>query len=141
MKWVAEKLFEKVLSPLYKRVADALRGVKSFISLLFQGLRKVLQMSFRLIGNIFKGIKAAIIGLGRGYLGILIAIMNSLYFLGKLGDLIFTIIAVAYFFLPLILSYFFYWKSVAVIPSLILSIITVVKGYKRIQSNHERRSQ
>ena len=52
---------------------------------------------------------------------------------GVLGDLVFTPIALAYLSLPLLLSYLFYWKAIAIIPGSILTIILYVKGYKRLK--------
>lgn len=53
---------------------------------------------------------------------------------GRLGDLIFTPIALAYLGLPLILSYLFYWKMVAIVPAGILTTVLCLRGYKVLKS-------
>lgn len=62
--------------------------------------------------------------------------MNYFLKFGKIGDLIFTFIAIIYFILPLVLSYLFYWKSITIIPASILSLVSIIKGYKAINDNH-----
>jgi hypothetical protein len=60
--------------------------------------------------------------------------MNFFLSLGLIGDLIFTFVAIGYLGLPIIFSYFFYWKRIVIIPSTILSIILFLKGYNRLKN-------
>lgn len=48
---------------------------------------------------------------------------------GRLGDLVFTPIALAYLALPLILSYLFYWKGVVIVPAGVLTAVLYIRGY------------
>ena len=74
----------------------------------------------------------------RGYFGILMTTMNFMLKMGRVGDLVFTLLALVYLSLPLVISYFLYWKVTAIVPSLILTLISMVKGYKAIHTNHNK---
>lgn len=121
-------------TPLYKFIVKIATIVGDGIAKVLEGVREVFAAIVKVIGNIFQGIAALVVGLGMGYLGILAKTMRFFLKFGRLGDLIFTPIALAYLALPLILSYMFYWKGIVIVPASILTIILYIRGYAVLKS-------
>lgn len=128
----------KTVTPFYKFLSKILAALGEGIVKLAHLLGDFLSSIFTGILKIITSIKDIILGIGKGYLQILAEIMNALLKFGRLGDLIFTPIALAYLSLPLILSYLFYWKAVAIVPSSILTAILYIRGYNVLNRNYRR---
>lgn len=125
-----------MILPLYKRVASGLRSLRDFMVKCWQSAKKMFVRGLQFAVMILGGVKSIFGLLGRGYLGLLTLMMNYFLQWGKIGDLVFTFLALIYFALPLIISYLFYWKNIAIIPSAIMTVVSIIKGYNTIKHNH-----
>ena len=119
----------KVGKPLYLFICAVCRVGADFVTLIYAKITEAIQLLLKSIWNVVIFIKDLILGLGKGYLQLLANLMRYFLKFGRLGDLLFTPIALAYLTLPLILSYFYYWKLVAIVPASILTTVLCLRGY------------
>jgi len=126
--------FVKVGKPLYKFICDVCITLSDFLKLFVTKMIEAIKLLLTSIRRVFTFVFNVVRGLGRGYLQLLASIMHFFLKFGRLGDLVFTPIALAYLGLPLVLCYFFYWKPVAIVPASILTAVLCLRGYKVLQT-------
>lgn len=124
----------RIGKPFYLFFCRICKSISDFVVLLVTKIWEAIMLLFTSIWKVFTFIKDVILGLGLGYLQLLANLMRYFLKFGRLGDLVFTPIALAYLTLPLILCYYFYWKVVAIIPAGILTTVLCLRGYKVLQS-------
>lgn len=134
-----QKLAELILLPIYKLVVRILRILGDFIVLLAEKFVAAVTLLLDGLTAIFRIVRNLILQLGKGYLQLLANMMNFFLQYGRLGDILFTPIALAYLTLPLILSYIYYWKPVAILPASVLSIVLSLRGYYFLQARQRAR--
>jgi hypothetical protein len=118
---------------LIKRVGDLFRFIGSILkkvsfavgSALYTAIKNVLSVVGKVIKFLVTWILAPIKGLNNIYFSIFKFLLVSCRSLGIIGELIFTVIGLAYLFWPLAVAYYL-GRNEFYIPGVILTIILIV---------------
>ena len=132
--------YEKVIKPLYLKIADVIRKIKNFFVLIFKKvfltLRSIVNGIYYLISSFFKiiynGIHALLSSANKLYYTILKTSMQFLLKFGLFGNLLFTLLGLVAMTLPTIIWWTFYSERWYLIVSSIHTMALIVVGYKHL---------
>ena len=132
--------YEKVIKPLYLKIADVIRKIKNFFVLIFKKvfltLRSIVIGIYYLISSFFKiiynGIHALLSSANKLYYTILKTSMQFLLKFGLFGNLLFTLLGLVAMTLPTIIWWTFYSERWYLIVSSIHTMALIVMGYKHL---------
>ena len=132
--------YEKVIKPLYLKIADVIRKIKNFFVLIFKKvfltLRSIVNGIYYLISSFFKiiynGIHALLSSANKLYYTILKTSMQFLLKFGLFGNLLFTLLGLVVMALPTIIWWTFYSERWYLIVSSIHTMALIVVGYKHL---------
>ena len=132
--------YEKVIKPLYLKIADVIRKIKNFFVLIFKKvfltLRSIVNGIYYLISSFFKiiynGIHALLSSANKLYYTILKTSMQFLLKFGLFGNLLFTLLGLVVMALPTIIWWTFYSERWYLIVSSIHTMALIVMGYKHL---------
>ena len=132
--------YEKVIKPLYLKIADVIRKIKKFFVLIFKKvfltLRSIVNGIYYLISSFFKiiynGIHALLSSANKLYYTILKTSMQFLLKFGLFGNLLFTLLGLVVMALPTIIWWTFYSERWYLIVSSIHTMALIVVGYKHL---------
>ena len=134
------RAYEKVIKPLYLKIADVIRKIKNFFVLIFKKvfltLRSIVNGIYYLISSFFKiiynGIHALLSSANKLYYTILKTSMQFLLKFGLFGNLLFTLLGLVVMALPTIIWWTFYSERWYLIVSSIHTMALIVVGYKHL---------
>ena len=132
--------YEKVIKPLYLKIADIIRKVRDILVTVFKKvfntlktvLNAIYSLSVTIFKSIYNGIHAIFSNLNKLYYVILEKSMKFLLKFGLLGNLIFTIFGLMLMTLPSIIWWYFYPERWYLIVSTIHTMVLIVTGYKNL---------
>lgn len=134
-------VYNEVVLPLYRKVTQYIRSAQQLMYTVWVSMKGVMGSLIASMGYVVRSIKTVLTSLGKGYFTLLTTMMGFFLKMGRMGDLIFTLLALVYLFLPIILCKLFYWTSTTIIPAIILTLISSIKGFKVIQAYHRENHQ